>query len=98
VTAHPELPPPVERQPSGDSGPVVSLDERRDRDAVSTPKALYRISEVMVLLSLSRSVIYEQIRAGRLRTVKQGSRRLVPHAAIAEYVALLEHESEERAA
>jgi excisionase family DNA binding protein len=47
----------------------------------------------MQLLSLSRSVIYEQIRAGRLRTVKQGRTRLVPHTAIAEYVALLEQET-----
>lgn len=56
-------------------------------------KALYRIPEAMALLSLSRSVIYEQIRAGRLRTVKQGRTRLVPVTAIAEYVALLERES-----
>ncbi|HEY8450983.1 MAG TPA: helix-turn-helix domain-containing protein [Natronosporangium sp.] len=56
-------------------------------------KALYRIPEAMALLSLSRSVIYEQIRAGRLRTVKQGRTRLVPATAIAEYVALLERES-----
>ena len=41
-------------------------------------KALYRIPEAMRLLSLSRSVIYELIRSGRLRTVKQGRTRLVP--------------------
>jgi hypothetical protein len=35
-------------------------------------KALYRIPEAMELLSLSRTVIYEQIRAGRLRTVTEG--------------------------
>ena len=56
-------------------------------------KALYRIPEAMTLLSLSRSVIYEQIRAGRLRTVKQGRTRLVPATAITDYVALLEHEA-----
>jgi excisionase family DNA binding protein len=49
----------------------------------------------MVLLSMSRSVIYEQIRAGRLRTVKQGRTRLVPDTAIGEYVRLLEQESQE---
>jgi excisionase family DNA binding protein len=76
----------------------ISLDERRCQTVAVTPKALYRITEVMVLLSMSRTVIYEQIRCGRLRTVKQGASRLVPHAAIAEYVALLERESEERAA
>lgn len=52
-------------------------------------KALYKVSEAMVLLSMSRTVIYEQIRAGRLRTVTQGRARLVPKGAIAEYVALL---------
>ena len=58
------------------------------------PKALYRVREAMQLLSLSRSVIYNQIRAGRLRSVKQGSARLIPADAIAEYVALLEAEAE----
>jgi excisionase family DNA binding protein len=56
-------------------------------------KALYRVPEVMVLLSLSRTVVYELIRSGRLRTVQQGRVRLIPAAAVAEYVALLEHES-----
>jgi excisionase family DNA binding protein len=56
-------------------------------------KQLYRIPEAMRILSLSRSVIYEQIRAGRLRSVTQGRARLIPASAIAEYVALLESEA-----
>lgn len=56
-------------------------------------KALYRISEAMALLSLSRTVIYEQIRTGRLRTVHQGRACRVPASAITDYVALLERES-----
>jgi excisionase family DNA binding protein len=56
-------------------------------------KALYRIHEAMALLSLSRTVIYKQIRTGRLRTVRQGRTRLVPATAIADYIALLEHET-----
>jgi excisionase family DNA binding protein len=47
----------------------------------------------MQLLSLSRTVIYEQIRAGRLRSVTQGRTRLIPADAIADYVALLLAES-----
>ena len=47
---------------------------------------LYRVDEAAEALRLSRSVIYELIRSGRLRTVKQGSRRLVPVAALGEYV------------
>lgn len=55
---------------------------------------LYRIPEALRLLSMSRSVFYEQLRAGRLRTVKQGRTRLVPAQAIQEYVQLLLNESE----
>ena len=57
-------------------------------------KALYRIPEAMRLLSLSRSVIYNQIRAGRLRSVKEGNARLIPADAITDYVALLKAEAE----
>ncbi len=56
-------------------------------------KALYRVPDAMRQLSLSRSVIYELIRSGRLRTVKEGRTRLVPESAITEYVSLLERES-----
>ncbi|MFI8871354.1 MULTISPECIES: helix-turn-helix domain-containing protein [unclassified Streptomyces] len=54
---------------------------------------LYRIPEAVQALGLSRSVVYDLIRAGRLRTVKEGRTRLVPASAIAEYVALLEREA-----
>jgi excisionase family DNA binding protein len=60
----------------------------------STPdRELYRVSEVMTLLSLSRSVLYEELRSGRLRSVHRGRTRLIPATAIAEYVALLEREA-----
>lgn len=57
-------------------------------------QALYRIPEAMRLLGLSRSVIYKLIGSGRLRSVKEGTTRLIPAEAIAEYVALLEAEAE----
>jgi excisionase family DNA binding protein len=57
-------------------------------------RQLYRIPDAMELLSLSRSVIYELIRSGRLRSVTQGRARLIPASAIADYVALLESEAE----
>ncbi len=47
---------------------------------------LYRVDEAADALRLSRSLIYELIRSGRLRSVKAGRRRLVPVAALAEYV------------
>lgn len=62
-------------------------------EAATPAWRLYRIPEAMRLLSMSRSVIYEQIRAGRLRSVCQGRTRLIPASAIEEYVALLVRES-----
>lgn len=56
-------------------------------------KELYRVAEAMGILSLRRSVMYEQLRSGRLRSVHVGRTRLVPAAAIAEYISLLEQEA-----
>lgn len=61
-------------------------------------KQLYRVTDAMEILSLSRSRIYELIRSGRLRTVKEGRTRLVPASAITDYIALLEREAERRVA
>ncbi|MBW5481172.1 helix-turn-helix domain-containing protein [Streptomyces bambusae] len=54
---------------------------------------LYRVADATRVLGISRSVIYGLIRTGRLRTVKEGRTRLVPAAAISEYVQLLESEA-----
>jgi len=54
---------------------------------------LYKVPDAMRLLRMSRSVIYEQIRAGRLRTVKQGRATFITAAAIANYITLLEAEA-----
>ena len=51
---------------------------------------LYDVDEAAEALRLSRSLLYELIRSGRLRTVKAGRRRLVPVAALDEYVASLD--------
>jgi excisionase family DNA binding protein len=51
---------------------------------------LYRVEEAADALRLSRSAVYELIRSGQLRTVKSGRRRLVPVAALADYIAGLE--------
>lgn len=63
-----------------------------------SPVQLHPIPEAMRQLSLSRSVIYELIRCGRLKSVTQGRRRLIPASAIAEYVDLLRREADDGAA
>lgn len=60
-------------------------------------KLLYRVTEAMEMLSLSRSQLYEQMAASRLRSVKQGRSRLIPDSAIREYVQLLITEAEQEA-
>ncbi|MEK6438192.1 helix-turn-helix domain-containing protein [Pseudonocardia sp. T1-2H] len=58
-------------------------------------KELYRVPDVMALLSLGRSTLYEELRSGRLRSVRVGRVRLIPASAIADYIALLERESDD---
>ncbi|MEV6875797.1 helix-turn-helix domain-containing protein [Amycolatopsis sp. NPDC051128] len=61
---------------------------------------LLRVEEAAKRLSMSRTSIYEQMRATddkgrpRLRSVKEGRSRLIPIAALREYVTLLEKEAE----
>jgi excisionase family DNA binding protein len=55
---------------------------------------LYRVKDAMQLLNLSRTVIYELMRTGRLRSVQQGRARLITAEAIREYIALLKEEAE----
>lgn len=63
----------------------------------STPgrlQLLYTVPEVVDLTTLSRSVIYELIRTGRLRSVQEGRRRLIPAEALTAYLHLLADEAE----
>lgn len=60
----------------------------------ATSPLLYKVTDAMRLLRMSRSVIYEQIRAGRIRTVKQGRATFITAAAVADYITLLEREAE----
>lgn len=61
------------------------------------PQALYTVKDATQVLALSRAELYEQMSAGRLRFVKVGRARRIPAAAITEFVALLEKETEEAA-
>jgi excisionase family DNA binding protein len=54
---------------------------------------LFRVNDVTKILSLSRTVIFDLIRTGRLRSVKEGRARLIPASAVWEYLDLLEREA-----
>jgi excisionase family DNA binding protein len=61
--------------------------------ALTEPQRLLRIETVAQLLDLARSTVYEEIRLGRLRTVRIGRRRLIPTEYVDEYVELLKREA-----
>lgn len=81
MSTHANQPAPAERTPS-----LVTAHQQDIQ--------LYKVSDVMHALSLSRTVIFELLRSGRLRSVKQGRTRLIPASALREYIALLEKEAE----
>jgi excisionase family DNA binding protein len=56
-------------------------------------KLLVSVQEAAEALGIGQCAVYDLIRTNRLRSVKIGSRRLVPVDALAETVALLVEES-----
>ncbi|MGO9181093.1 MAG: helix-turn-helix domain-containing protein [Candidatus Limnocylindrales bacterium] len=51
------------------------------------PERLLGIAEAAAILGVSRTFLYAEINAGRIRTIKARRRRLVAASAIAAYVA-----------
>ncbi|MCL6300485.1 helix-turn-helix domain-containing protein [Streptomyces kronopolitis] len=62
--------------------------------ATAMQPRLYKVEVAAKLCGIGRSTAYEEIRLGRLRTVRVGRRRLIPLKYIDEYVELLMRESE----
>ncbi len=56
-------------------------------------KRLLRPEEAAHLLGISRSKVYELIRAGRLRAVKLDGSRRIPREAVEELIATLTKEA-----
>ena len=52
----------------------------------SEPDRLLSIPDAAGALGIGRSMLYGEISAGRLRSVKVGRRRLIPSGAIRDYV------------
>ena len=55
-------------------------------DATTEPRLLLRVDEAGRQLNLGRTVMYELIRSGQLRSVKVGKLRLIPRSALVEFV------------
>jgi len=51
---------------------------------------LYSVENIMSLLNVGRTKVYNEMDSGRLRSVKVGKRRLVSARALDEYIEKLE--------
>ncbi len=60
-------------------------------------KLLYRPKEAANALGIGRDKLYDLMRSGRLRSVKDGGARFITADALAEFVAMLEAEASEAA-
>lgn len=66
-----------------DTAPTASAPQRR----------LHRVEAAAEILGVKRSTAYEEIRLGRLRTVRIGRCRRIPTEFIDDYVELLKREA-----
>ena len=55
-------------------------------EAADAPERLHDVGSAAALLGIGRSRLYDEIAAGRLRSVKVGRRRLIPSGAIAAFI------------
>jgi excisionase family DNA binding protein len=62
-------------------------------NSATAHRSAYSIPDVMEALNISRQTVYDEINAGRLRSFKIASRRLVSAHALSEYVHDREAES-----
>ncbi|HET9758073.1 MAG TPA: helix-turn-helix domain-containing protein [Candidatus Limnocylindrales bacterium] len=66
---------------------VVALrDELTPTRAAPEPDRLLSIPDAADALGIGRSMLYQEIAAGRLRTLKVGRRRLAPSASVRDYI------------
>jgi excisionase family DNA binding protein len=80
--------------PTGSAGSTESTAIGRTGPSGTVPTPfLYRVTDAVRFLGVSRSVLFDLLRSGRLRSVKEGQTRLIPADAITGYVALLNAEA-----
>ncbi|HUC25795.1 MAG TPA: helix-turn-helix domain-containing protein [Streptosporangiaceae bacterium] len=63
--------------------------ESRDTSVPSGGRLAYSVPEVAQVLGLSRDVIYDEIRSGRLESLKVGRRRIITRKQVDEFLTRL---------
>ena len=82
---------------SGSTDPTTSGPAHL-RDVETHRPLLLSVAEVAMLLGVHRSTVYDLLAAGELRSTTLGRRRLIPRAALEEFVARLDRRAEREAA
>ncbi len=85
-------------QPEEFSDPHENYPRPENPVLVQLSPLMVDVTTAAQLLNMGRTVVYDEIRRGRLRSVKRGASRLVPVKALNEYVDLLIREAEMEAA
>ncbi len=57
---------------------------------------VYKPEDLMLLLGLSRNTVYEMLRSGRIRSVRVGTRYLIPYSALEAFLCIENAESQEK--
>jgi hypothetical protein len=60
-----------------------------------SPDQYFHVNEAQTILRMGKTALYQELRSGRLASVKRGRSRLIPAAAIAAYQTLLKTETTE---
>lgn len=67
---------------------AIRAEVRAELEADRTaPERLLSVDEARKMLGIGRSAFYAELMGGRVRSLTLGRRRLIPAAAIAEYIA-----------
>lgn len=61
----------------------------------NTP-VVYKPEDLTLLLGLSRNTVYEMLRSGRIRSVRVGTRYLIPYSALEAFLCIENAESQEK--
>lgn len=65
---------------------AIRAEVRAELASTAAPERLLSVDEAADALGLGRTIVYSEIQAGRLTSVKVGRRRLVPSSAVTDYI------------
>jgi len=74
--------------------PHTPADPRTAEEGTAAQALVYTVVEAAAALRVSRSFVYEEIKAERLKAMKIGDRRLVRRQALVDYLDLVEEEND----